>query len=103
MVEELFAFIVGLGETLLKIMPMSIALAATFTVLTSFSACNPGQPWWRKKDLLTDLCYWFIIPLFTRYLRIGLLVVGAALLFGITTAPGLVEFSDDGHAPLAQL
>ena len=87
----------------MKIVPVSIALAAVFTVLTFFWACNPGQPWWRKRELVTDLCYWFIIPLFARYLRIGLLVVGAALLFGITTADGLVEFYDDGHGPLAQL
>jgi sterol desaturase/sphingolipid hydroxylase (fatty acid hydroxylase superfamily) len=41
--------------------------------------------------------------LFARYLRIGLLVMGAAVLFGITTADGLVEFYDDGHGPLAQM
>ena len=29
--------------------------------------------------------------------------MGAAFLFGITTAEGLVEFYDDGHGPLAQL
>ena len=52
---------------------------------------------------MTDLCYWFLIPLFTRYLRIGLLVIGAAFLFGITTGEGLVAFYDDGHGPLAQL
>ena len=40
--------------------------------------------------------------MFGRYLRIGLLVLGAALLFGITTAEGLVEFYDNGHGPLAQ-
>ena len=41
--------------------------------------------------------------MFARYLRIGLLVLGAALLFGITTAEGLIEFYDDGHGPLSQL
>ena len=30
-------------------------------------------------------------------------MLGAAFLFGITTAEGLVEFYDDGHGPLAQL
>ena len=44
-----------------------------FTVLTWFWACNPGQAWWRKRDLVTDLCYWFFIPVITRYLRIGML------------------------------
>ena len=103
MFEEFVAVIHSMGVTVMKIVPVSIALGAVFTVLTFFWACNPGQPWWRKRELVTDLCYWFIIPLFARYLRIGLLVIGAAFLFNITTAEGLVEFYDDGHGPLAQL
>ena len=71
----------------------SIALALVFTVLSTFWACNPDRPWWRKRELVTDLCYWFIIPLVARYLRIGLLVLGAAVLFRITTAEGLVELA----------
>jgi len=78
-------------------------LAIVFTVLTSFWACNPGKPWWRKRDIVTDLCYWFFIPVIARYLRIGLLVLGAAVLFNITTADGLVAFYDNGHGPLAAL
>ena len=103
MFEEFVAVVHSMGVTLMKVVPVSIALAAVFTVLSCFWACNPGQPWWRKRELVTDLCYWFIIPLFARYLRIGLLVLGAAFLFNITTAEGLVEFYDDGHGPLAQL
>ena len=82
---------------------MSLGLAAVFTILTWFWACNPGRPWWRKPDIVTDLCYWFFIPVITRYLRIGMLIVGAAFLFGITTADGLVAFYDNGHGPLAAL
>jgi sterol desaturase/sphingolipid hydroxylase (fatty acid hydroxylase superfamily) len=103
MFEEFFAVIHSVGMTVIKVLPVSVALAAIFTVLTFFWACNPGQAWWRKRELITDLCYWFVIPLFARYLRIGLLVLGAAFLFGITTGEGLVEFYDDGHGPLAQL
>jgi len=103
MASEVYAFIVGLGETLMKNVPISIALAAVFTILTWLWACNPGRPWWRKADLITDLCYWFIIPVVARFLRIGLLVAGAALLVGITTADGLVAFYDNGHGPLADL
>jgi sterol desaturase/sphingolipid hydroxylase (fatty acid hydroxylase superfamily) len=101
--EEAFAVVHSIGVTVVKILPVSIALAAAFTVLSYFFACNPGQPWWRKRELVTDLTYWFIIPLFARYLRIGLLVMGAAFLFNINTAEGLVAFYDDGHGPLAQL
>ena len=103
MIEEAIAVVHSIGLTLVKIIPVSVALAAAFTVLTFFWSCNPGRPWWRKRELLTDLCYWFFIPLFARYLRIGLLVLGAALLFGISTPQGLVEFYDNGHGPLADL
>jgi sterol desaturase/sphingolipid hydroxylase (fatty acid hydroxylase superfamily) len=103
MTQEFLAFFISLGQTLEKTIPISLALAAAFTVLTAFWACNPGQPWWRKRDLVTDLCYWFIIPVIARYLRIGLLIVGAALLFRITTAEGLIAFYDNGHGPLAAL
>jgi sterol desaturase/sphingolipid hydroxylase (fatty acid hydroxylase superfamily) len=101
--QELLSFVVNFGQTLTKNLPISIALAVGFTILTSYFACNPGRPWWRKRDLLTDLCYWFFIPVITRYLRIGLLIVGAAALFGITTADGLIAFYDNGHGPLSHL
>jgi sterol desaturase/sphingolipid hydroxylase (fatty acid hydroxylase superfamily) len=65
--------------------------------------CNPGRPWWRKRDLVTDVCYWFFIPVVTRYFRIGLLIAGAAVFFHITTAEGLIAFYENGHGPLAAL
>ena len=101
MSQELVSFVINFGQTLTKNLPISIALAVGFTALTSFWACNPGRPWWHKRDLVTDLCYWFFIPVIARYLRIGLLIAGAALLFGITTADGLIAFYDNGHGPLA--
>ena len=87
----------------MKSIPISLALAAVFTVLTQFWACNPGRPWWRKRDLVTDLCYWFFIPVVTRYFRIGLLIAGAAVFFHITTVDGLIAFYENGHGPLASL
>jgi sterol desaturase/sphingolipid hydroxylase (fatty acid hydroxylase superfamily) len=103
MSEEFAAVIHSMGMTVMKIVPVSIALGLAFAVLSHFWSCNPGKPWWRKREIITDLCYWFIIPLFARYLRIGLLVLGAGFLFGITSAEGLVAFYDNGHGPLAQL
>jgi sterol desaturase/sphingolipid hydroxylase (fatty acid hydroxylase superfamily) len=103
MFEEFIAIVHSMGVTVMKLVPILFMLGAVFAVLTYFWACNPGRPWWRKRELVTDLTYWFIIPLFARYLRIGLLVLGAAWLFGVHTAEGLVEFYDNGHGPLAQL
>ncbi len=103
MTQEFLSFFISFGQTFLKNIPISLALAGVFTILTWFWACNPGQAWWHKRDLVTDLCYWFFIPVITRYLRIGMLIVGAALLFRITTADGLIAFYDNGHGPLAAL
>jgi len=103
MYEEFYSVIHGIGVTLVKIIPISLGLGVVFAVLTYYWSCNPGRPWWKKRELLTDLCYWFFIPLFARYLRIGLLVMGAALLFGVTTQDGLIKLYDDGFGPLGTL
>ena len=58
-----------LGQTLAKVVPVTIALALVFSVLAHFWACNPGRPWWRKRELVTDVCYWFLVPLFARVFR----------------------------------
>jgi sterol desaturase/sphingolipid hydroxylase (fatty acid hydroxylase superfamily) len=103
MLDELYALIQSMGETVLKTLPILAILGVVFAVLSAMFACNPGKPWWRKRDLMTDLAYWFFIPLIARYLRIGLLVLGASVLFGIHTGEGLVAFYEHGHGPLAQL
>jgi sterol desaturase/sphingolipid hydroxylase (fatty acid hydroxylase superfamily) len=91
------------GETITKVIPITIVLALVFSVLTHFWACNPGTPWWRKRELITDACYWFFVPLFGRVFRIGMMVYFAGLLFGIHDADGLIAFYDNGHGPLSEL
>src|SRR3981189_1226792 len=92
-----------LGQTIAKVVPITIVLALVFSVLTHFWACNPGTPWWRKRELVTDICYWFFVPLFGRVLRIGLLVLGAGVFFKIYDADDLIAFYDNGHGPLSEL
>ena len=89
------------GQTIAKVVPVTIVLALIFSVLSHFWACNPGTPWWRKRELVTDICYWFFVPLFARVFRIALLVLATALLFNISDADGLIAFYDDGHGPLS--
>lgn len=62
------------GQTIAKVVPVTIVLALLFSVLSHFWACNPGTPWWRKRELAIDICYWFFVPLFARVFRIALLV-----------------------------
>jgi hypothetical protein len=91
------------GETIMKVVPITLVVAVVFTVLTHFWACNPGKHWWRKTEIVTDVVYWFFVPVITRVVRIGLLVVGAAVVFNIHDADELIAFYDNGHGPLAQM
>lgn len=101
MLSEAFAVLQVAGQTVLKIIPISIALGIVFAVLTHWSACNPTGPWWRKREIVTDILYWFLIPLAARFVRIGLMVMGAAYLYNIHGAEALIAFYDDGFGPLA--
>ena len=103
MLSEIFSVIQIAGETLLKIVPISIGIALAFTALSKWSSCNPGQPWWRKREIVTDVTYWFFIPLMARFVRIGLLVMGAARVFDIHGTDELIAFYENGHGPLSTL
>ena len=95
--EALSVFQVA-GETMLKLAPISIAFGIVFGLLRHWSACNPGRPWWRKREIVTDVCY-DLIPLAARFVRIGFMVMGAAYFYGIHGADALISFYDDGLAP----
>lgn len=86
---------------MLKLVPISIAFV--FAALLHWSACNPGRPWWRKREIVSDICYWFLIPLAARFVRIGFMVMGAASIYGIHGSEALINFYDDGFGPLARL
>lgn len=103
MLEVTLQLVQTMGDAFLKIVPATIALALVFTVLNHCWACNPGPPWWRKRGLVTDIIYWFFIPMIARFVRIAGLVIGAALIFGVHGDAELTAFLEDGHGPLAQL
>src|SRR5215467_6672567 len=63
MVEGLVEIVQSVGATFTRLLPISIALGVVFAALSHFWACNPARPWWRKRELVTDICYWFLIPL----------------------------------------
>jgi sterol desaturase/sphingolipid hydroxylase (fatty acid hydroxylase superfamily) len=103
MFERVVEILRECGDGILNMLPLSIAIGIGFAILSALFACNRGAPWWRKRELATDLCYWFLIPLLMRYLRIGLLVVGATVLFGISNPADVAKFYENGHGPLATL
>jgi len=99
---EMIASIFGqIGAIIFTVLPYVIAAGLIFPMLTVRFACNPGGPWWKRRDLATDLCYWFIVPIFTVYLRFALLVTGMVLLFGIDDSESINNFFTAGRGPLA--
>jgi sterol desaturase/sphingolipid hydroxylase (fatty acid hydroxylase superfamily) len=59
------------------------ALAVGFGVLSRLMPCNPGMYWWTdRRAVVTDVFYWFVVPLFLRLVRVLLLSVALVLLFG---------------------
>jgi sterol desaturase/sphingolipid hydroxylase (fatty acid hydroxylase superfamily) len=94
-----------IGATIWGFLPSTIAFAILFTVLSLFSsaACNPGRTWWRNPGLLTDICYLTIIPFMAPYLRMSLMIAGAALLSGVMTAQDIADYFEHGRGPLAGL
>lgn len=103
MLAELLSVVAVAGQTMLKIVPITIGLGLVFAILTHWSACNPGTPWWRKREIVIDICYWFLIPVLARFVRIGLMVMGAAYIYGIHSTDELIAFYDDGFGPIARL
>ena len=43
--------------TLWHVWPWLAGMGAAFAILSRWSPCNEGRPWWKKTGLVTDLCY----------------------------------------------
>jgi sterol desaturase/sphingolipid hydroxylase (fatty acid hydroxylase superfamily) len=89
--------------TLWHVLPWLAGLGLGFAVLSRLSPCNQGKPWWEKRGLATDICYWLFVPIFTRYLRIWVTVAGTVVLFHISDGQKIADFYMHGHGPLSRL
>src|SRR5580704_2380567 len=105
MFEFIEPFFAKIAETLLIVLPSAIGFAIAFAVLSLFSgqACNPGRTWWRNPGLATDICYILIIPFAAPYMRMSLMIGGAALLSGVMTTQEIKDYFEHGRGPLAGL
>jgi sterol desaturase/sphingolipid hydroxylase (fatty acid hydroxylase superfamily) len=100
----LWSVIQNLGQSTISIWLLLTLLGLVFTVVSWVARpCNPGRPWWRKPDVITDVCYWFVIPVVSGYARIWLLVIGLFVLNGIPATLGLPSLFGEGIGPLAGL
>jgi len=103
--EQVGAIIAGIVHTVAGFLPSAIVFAIIFTALSLFTtqACNPGRVWWRNPGLVTDLCYLVIIPFIAPYMRMSLMIAGAALLSGVMTTQDIADYFNNGRGPLAGL
>jgi sterol desaturase/sphingolipid hydroxylase (fatty acid hydroxylase superfamily) len=105
MFDLVWSFLANIAQTLLIVLPSAIGFAVVFAVLTLFpsQACNPGRPWWRNPGLATDICYILLIPFAAPYMRMSLMIGGAALLSGVMTTEAIADYFEHGRGPLAVL
>jgi sterol desaturase/sphingolipid hydroxylase (fatty acid hydroxylase superfamily) len=89
--------------TLWHTLPWLAVSGVAFSFLTWLSPCNHGKPWWHKRGLFTDLTYWIFAPVFSRYLRVWVTVMGTMLIFGITDGAAITQFYDHGHGVISRL
>ena len=94
----------SLGDAIVGTVPTFVGLAATFTALSAFfTPCNPGTSWWRKPDLLTDLCYFFIFPLVARIAMLVFLTAGIGILSVVAGGEPQAGLLGAGRGPLGAL
>src|SRR4051812_8352282 len=87
-----FQVLVQIGVTLWHVLPWLAAIGLVFAVLSRWSPCNNGKPWWEKRGLVTDLGYWIFVPIFTRYLRIWLTVLLTIWIFRVNDGQQIADF-----------
>ena len=80
-----------------------LMLGGLFTILVKGNECNKGSNYWTSKNLLTDLCYVFLVPVLTRYVKLGFLIAMTTYVMGITTGAEYDAYFEHGYGPLAQL
>src|SRR3954471_8118382 len=90
-----------IAMTVLGMVPLTIVLAVVFAFLTWRFPCNSVEMVWGRRELVADLCWWFIFPLLARYMNLVLLVFGGGLLVLVFRIPE--ESVDLRFAPLANV
>ena len=99
--QTLWQVLEHLGGILRDQLPWGLGLAALFTVLALFQsqACNPGRPWWKSRDLLTDIQYFFLVPIVSPYARLVIMILVVAALRGAMSEEEVKDFITNGRGP----
>lgn len=103
--EVLWSMFTGVEKFLIAQLPWVLGLSVLFTILSLFktAACNPGRPWWRSRDLLTDIQYFFFLPIITPYARLIVMLLVAAGMRGVMSEDDVTDYISNGKGPISQL
>ncbi len=93
-----------LAAVVLPAMADMVMLAMLFTVCELASRrSDPTARWWRKPDLVTDVCFALVPKLLNAYGQLILTVIGFALVYGIRGKTDLSTFLAHGYGPASGL
>jgi sterol desaturase/sphingolipid hydroxylase (fatty acid hydroxylase superfamily) len=102
MLDAALALLLATGHTVIGQIEGLLGVGIAFTVLTFFARSKGSTgPWWKKPDLITDLLYCFVLPAFTSYARITMLIMGAALITGALGTGSPESWLAGGHGLFA--
>lgn len=100
MTDQILGIMIQFGEMVLAGLPTTLALAVVLTILCVLFPAAPGKHWWRKSEIITDVCWWFATPLINRYLALMLIILGS---FGLSMIFGGSALGPDGSPGLQLL
>ncbi len=77
--------------------------AMLFVVLCRGNQCNIGLNYWKRANVLVDLCYWFVVPIASKFLKLFLLVMGAQYILGFHTPEQQNQYFSHGFGFFGEL
>jgi len=86
----------------MAMIPWLAGFFVVFAVLERLMPCNPGQRY-LTKNILTDTAYFFIAPIFTRFISIGYVSIGIITFFHGQSPEAISSYLAHGFGPLSQL
>jgi sterol desaturase/sphingolipid hydroxylase (fatty acid hydroxylase superfamily) len=75
-------WLAAIGDSFLTTLPWFVGFALGYAVLTRLCPCNSGMFWGQDRaGIVTDVLYWFAMPVIARVLKTWVLAVGLSISF----------------------
>lgn len=103
MMQNLILLLDGILNTWQDMGLYYAGFAVLFAVLSRKYACNPEMNYWQQGTIGTDLIYSFVMPIFSKYVKLFFLILIVQQLMGLDTTEAQQAYFDHGFGPLATL